>query len=195
MISFIGVEKNLMYERSVMDIIKFVKDTAKKIIESEKRLQPMAFFCHNNEIQQITPIASLQATFPNLFNKFKTGENIKEASMIIIGALCKILECDSVIIVNDAAMKQMSKDEIGDPTSHPLTYPKSMRKECIVICCVKFPSKESNVTVVPYKGGDGKDVEFIDEEMVLSGKEFDSHIIDTLLVGYEKFPVEGLKGV
>jgi hypothetical protein len=69
--------------------------------------------------------------------------------------------------VFESAMRTANKIP-EDITEMPLTYPKSMRKECIVILDIELKTGLNSTLVIPFKGGEGEPVEFIDEEISFS---------------------------
>ena len=62
----------------------------------------------------------------------------------------------------DAAFRTLAPEQVYDETESPLSYPKSMRTECIVINSIGLPSGKEETIFVPYKGGEGEPVEFLD---------------------------------
>ncbi|MCX5884312.1 MAG: hypothetical protein NT096_00105 [Proteobacteria bacterium] len=121
---------------------------------------------------------------PQLHKDFEcpTAEENKDKNILFAGYTAKILQADTVVFIWDAAMRAMNPNQTYDGTESPLTYPESMRTECIMIEAIKVPSGKDEFLITPYKGGNGKPVEFLPEILDLSN--FKSRIAGVLLAGY-----------
>ena len=123
---------------------------------------------------------------PQLFVDFKeptTDEN-KDMNVLAAGMFAKEIGADSVVFIWDGAMKTMNPDQPYDITESPLSYPESMRTECILIEAIKMPSGKEDVIIIPYKGGDGKPVEFLPEDAYKGMDHFKSRISEIVVRGY-----------
>jgi hypothetical protein len=66
-----------------------------------------------------------------------------------------------------------------------------MRTECIIVYEVLLPSGQDNTITVPYKGGEGKPIEFVQwEERIAKalkeGGKYQSRFTELILEGYKK---------
>jgi len=100
------------------------------------------------------------------------------------GVMAKFLQADTVLFVWDAAMRSVNPEDPYDATESPLTYPESMRTECIVIEAVKIPSGKEEIMITPYKGGNGKPVEFLPVPESNQMDNYESRIGKIVLHGY-----------
>jgi hypothetical protein len=100
---------------------------------------------------------------PQLHVNFKlsTADQNKDMNILAAGKYAKVIGADTIVFIWDAAMKIMNKDQPYDFTESPLSYPESMRTECILVEGIKMPSGEEDIIIIPYKGGNGKPVEFL----------------------------------
>jgi hypothetical protein len=120
-------------------------------------------------------------------------EDTKTRDHLLIGGLARAYGADRVIVIMDAAFRHIEdpKNFKYDGTESPLSYPKSMRTECIVINEVLLPSGQDNTITIPYKGGEGEPVEFIQwEERIAKalkeGGQYKSRFTELILEGYNK---------
>jgi hypothetical protein len=94
--------------------------------------------------------------------KLSTADQNKDMNILAAGKYAKTIGADTIIFVWDAAMRIISNpDHPYDITESPLSYPESMRTECIIVEGIKMSSGEEDVIIIPYKGGNGKPVEFL----------------------------------
>ena len=135
-------------------MIEKIKEIAKEILTKNGHLNPIALFFKGEKEQQDF-FCSLD---------WKTDVE-KQQYMYAVGVIAKQQQASQVFIITDAAMKQMSPEAIKtyDETDAPLTYPKSMRTECIIIHFIDLKSGNSETCIVPYKGGDKEPVVFLPE--------------------------------
>lgn len=122
---------------------------------------------------------------PNLHVDFKrpTSDESKDLNILAAGMFAKEIGADTVVFVWDGALRHMDNlDQAYDITESPLSYPESMRTECVVIEGIKVPSGEEDVIIIPYKGGNGKPIEFlpVDNDMA----QYESRISEIVLRGY-----------
>jgi hypothetical protein len=117
-------------------------------------------------------------------------EETKTRDTLLVGGLARAYGADRVILIWDAAFKMAVPGTKYDDTQAPLTYPKSMRTECILINEVLLPSGQNKTILIPYKGGEGEPVEFIPTEdkmaKAMSEGKFQSRFTELILEGYNK---------
>jgi len=168
-----------------MDLIDIIKNQAKELLVLMKCIKPMVFFADKGKVSQIIPLMEIAEHLPESMKSDKSIK-ISDVALMASGLMAKSLDFDEVIVVHDAAMKQVDSLDDNDITKTPATYPKSMRLEAIIVFNVKFPSKDTELRVVPYKGGDGDDVTFVEEEININKADFSSHLVEKIIFGYEK---------
>lgn len=93
--------------------------------------------------------------------KLSTADQNKDMNILAAGKYAKVIGADTIVFIWDAAMKIMNKDQPYDFTESPLSYPESMRIECILVEGIKMPSGEEDIIIIPYKGGNDNPVEFL----------------------------------
>lgn len=98
--------------------------------------------------------------------EYEGQEDQKQCNAIAAGILASKYDADYVALLWDAAFRELPSDT--DPnnieaTELPLTYPKSMRVECLVMYGIPLPTGSEDFLIVPYKGGEGEPVEFLDK--------------------------------
>lgn len=151
-----------------MSVVEDLKVIAKRLLEKDGFLSPVIFLIKNDQLM-IEPIPM-------------------EAIDKIMGAglMAKDFGADKIILIWDAAFRTVDKlPEPYDETEAPLTYPKSMRTECILLNEIEVPSGKDNTIVIPYKGGDGEPVEFLPDNLPEEAK-FKSRFTEIALQGYNK---------
>lgn len=171
---------SLMTEKLSMmrGIIKLVKEA----MEKTKQCPPTAF-CFKGD------------KFFNVGGKFDNDDE-KYGFYRMIGAACRKEKCDFVMLINDAAMRSFEKhedykDAIDNyDTEAPLSYPKSMRTECIILVAYEFATDESKVIVQPYKEENGA----YGWQQVMEIPQFDGAIIRNVKEGFN-FTPETLKDI
>lgn len=105
-----------------------------------------------------------------------------------LGMLCYEEKLKSIAVLNDAIMKQYDHKEVCE-TEKPITYPPSMRIDCIMLCYIDFKdSKENMLKVYPYKITEGR---LIREEPLIpfTGDtivEMDSLLMSCISLGFLK---------
>lgn len=168
------------------DLIK----TAKQNLEKDGYLAPV-FFLLRNEKFVFEP--TLVSAFDRVLGELPDMEETKTRAVYLIGGMAKTVGANRVIMVWDGAFRHIPKGDadlcLDDPTERPLLYPKSMRTECIIIS--DFPiGGESNISIIPYKGGDGEPVEFLPDDyfkdLIAQGAHFETRFKDILHAGYNK---------
>jgi hypothetical protein len=109
----------------------------------------------------------------------------KTKNAFMAGAFARIRKADLVVMVWEGAFRKIDPEKY-DETEAPLLYPKSMRTECIIIEGIEVPSGKEEVTIAPYKGGDGEKVEFLPNE--LDGAGYKSRFVELVVQGWKDFP-------
>jgi hypothetical protein len=138
----------------------------------EQLLQSLAEIAKNNLKQYgtIVPVMlwfknKIMLASPKPLEDFGSAEESKTKNVFVAGALAKVLGADLLVLIWDAAMRTVphtTKDDLTmDITESPLTYPRSMRTECIVLNAIPFPEGKDSAIFIPYKGGEGEPVEFL----------------------------------
>lgn len=111
-------------------------------------------------------------------------KNNEEKSVILqaAGIAAKKYGCEEVAFLCDAAMKTykgVNPNEL-DATERPLTYPKSMRQECLVFTILEMKTSAGKMYITPYKE--------VDDDYVFEQRQtWDSAeggIKDNILLGY-----------
>lgn len=121
-------------------------------------------------------------------NEDEPMEVNKSRNAIMAGIMAKAMGADMVVMVWDAAFRTMdadSKDGI-DETEMPLSYPKSMRTECIIVHGIDLRDGGTHIDIAPYKGGDGEPVEFLPKDDKWAEAEFSTRFDELIKQGYEE---------
>lgn len=160
---------SLMTEKLPMmhKIIGLVKEA----MEKTKKCPPMVICFKGEKIIHLSGLCT---------------DETKHAFYRAVGALCKKEGCDFIMIINDAAIKAFKNPEDyknmidNYETESPLTYPKSMRTDCIILIGYAFATEESKIVVQPYKEENGG---YTWQELV-DTPEFDGAIIRGVKEGF-----------
>ena len=158
---------------------------AKTGLQRDTYLVPVFFLLKDETlIVPPTPISTLDEIFKKIYPGAQTNmEDSKSRDVFVIGRMAKEYGANRIIMIWDAAMKTIEKGQEYSPLEAPLTYPKSMRTECIIVNDIQLQSGTDNTVVVPYKGGDGEPVEFLPEILPKEGK-IESRFTEIALKGY-----------
>lgn len=104
-----------------------------------------------------------------------------------LGAACRDMDATRVVLVNDAAMKTYDPGQYDmhhlDPTETPLTYPKSMRTEVIMVMDHALGTDKTEMLMQPYRDADGK-VEFLPVDEELRNMKFESGLVECVEEGF-----------
>jgi len=164
-----------------MDIREAVRknlETAKTALERDRHLANMILLVKGGSVLPLPMMG---------FEGVPAGES-KSRNALAAGLLARKLGAEMVVMVWDAAMRTMPKgtdiDEV-DETEMPLSYPKSMRTECVVVHGIDLRDGGKHVEIAPYKGGDGEPVEFLELDKNLEGAPMDTRFDELILEGYE----------
>jgi hypothetical protein len=141
-----------------MTLIEAIIQTGKENLKREGHLVPV-FFLFKGDLS-VYPPTPIPLHGPDM-------DEAKTKAVFIIGALARVMGADRVVMIWDAAFRTLKavKDPqavMEDPTERPLLYPREMRTECLIINEIQLPSGKDHTTIVPYKGGEGEPVEFLD---------------------------------
>jgi hypothetical protein len=165
-------------------LIDDLKQIAKKILVKDGNHQPLFMLCSDEHIiGQPLPTAMFHKLYGNL-----NAEEFKTQAVFCMGVLAKKLGANRLIMVWDAAMRTCAPDakrEDIDVTEMPLQFPKSMRTECLIFNDISFMTGKDVTSFIPYKGGEGKPVEFV-KSNVPEGGLIDSRFTEIALEGYNK---------
>lgn len=155
------------------DLVKDLFEIAKNCLIKDKALAPMSFFVRGMS----TNVEAMSS---------KTDEDLKK-SLFRAGFLAGVNDCDYLLILHDACMKQFNSGDIEeiskDITCHPATYPKNMRQEGIVMFAVKLKEATNTIYVMNYELNDDNSAEnFGNVETFKDG--IDGPIVDIAIDGY-----------
>ena len=160
-------------------LVEDITTIAKKNLSDDGYLCPI-FFLVKDEMIIAPPIPC-----NILFDKKLNAEDAKSFAVFKMGVLARAYKATRLIMIWDAAMRTMPKDGNYDATDAPLTFPKSMRTECIIVNDINLQSGKDKTCIVPYKGGDGEPVEFLPDEDY-KDMPAESRFTELALEGYNK---------
>jgi hypothetical protein len=145
-------------------------ETAKKILSTEKHLNPIALLFTGDSIHTV-PLS------------YKTDAE-KEKYLFATGIVAKQLQTDHIYLIFDAAMRLMTPEAIKnyDVTESPLSFPESMRTECIIIHSLDMKTETRETAIIPYKN-DGKEIEFLPD--LPKADHLDTWMPGAVLKGYK----------
>ena len=163
-------------------MLSMLISAAKESLKKDGFLNPAFFLFQNNE--QI--YGSLMSLFDEMLGHLPNMDEAKTRDVILIGVLAKELKANRVVLIWDAAFRMVSKKDIPEYSEleAPLTYPKSMRTECLIIEDISIPSGKDTVKLLPYKGGDGLPVEFLSDVLLNETDKYESRFPELVLKGY-----------
>lgn len=133
-------------------LIRGLNEVAKKNLQKNGRLTPIAFLIREGKI--VAPILLRIQTDEEKPDVYKS-----------IGMIAKKFSADSVIIVQDAALKVFKTKEESKyvlenlATEKPLMYPENMRQDGIFFFVIDLKTKETNGYFQEYEKK-GKDIHF-----------------------------------
>ncbi|MBE3144542.1 MAG: hypothetical protein IMZ61_11555 [Planctomycetes bacterium] len=173
-------------------MLENIVEIAKKNLVQDKYLSATFILVKGEEfVLPPTPIAMLGKVRATHGYGDLNMEESKTLDTILIGSLAKVYGADRVILIWDAAFRVADPNVPYDETEAPLSYPKSMRTECIMASEVLLPSGQDTVITIPYKGGEGEPVEFVQWEEKIAkamkeGGKIQSRFTKLILEGYNK---------
>jgi hypothetical protein len=171
-------------------LIDVLKDATIGILKQDGFINPVFFLVHNEKLvadpEQTSIFDKIYGDTPNL-------EESKTRAVYCMGALAKQAGASRLIMVWDGAMRCVDAKSMEkyDETEAPLSYPKSMRTECVIINDINLLTGQDSTIIIPYKGGEGEPVELLEESIVPDGAKVDSRFTEIALKGYNT----KLKGV
>jgi hypothetical protein len=138
----------------------------------------------------LTSMAMILGAESKILPAIFKGQDEKIAFYMAVGEISKENNAHTVILVSDAAMRRLTNPEdfekaIRDPLEQPLTYPKSMRMECIIVSVHDFTTGKSSTLVQVYKDDTGR-VEYVDEVEKMGN--FNVGLLEWVKEGYGKCP-------
>jgi hypothetical protein len=136
------------------DFLHFVLDKAKENLVSHGYVTPVAFLMHDDEVINL-----------EILTEESPDGNHVDFNVLCAGINAAYMMCNRVVMVWEAALKEYPKTvdlKNLDVTELPLTYPKSMRTECIIVVDVALPTGDDSFLLQTFKGGDGEPVEFLE---------------------------------
>lgn len=156
-------------------ILNDVLDFAKKILSHDGFLAEIALIFKGDKL---LCTVLLQVEGPCSYDS-------RTEILVKVGSLARSMEADLVVHIADAAMRQLPEGaDPTDITEAPLSQPKSMRTECIIVNGIKVPDGDSDVLIQAYKGGDGEPVEYIPYD-IPSDAKFDSRFTEVVRIGWK----------
>ena len=166
-----------MGNEKITELVGSTLEFAKGVLKKDNVLAPVALLVAPSGVT-VVPI------------KFDSDAK-KHTVYTAIGSACRRIGATHVVLVNDAAMRTFDKGAdyekvVSDPTEAPLTYPKSMRTEVVMVLGHELGTDRTEFLMQPYKDEGGK-VEFLDEPA--KGDEFTgfkSGLIDDIENGYSR---------
>lgn len=159
----------------MLELLNKILERAKENLERDRIIAPMVIFSKDGLDDLIV--------IPMLFKSEFTSEENKTQNAIAAGAFAGGVGAEIVILVWDAAYRTISADTVYDETELPLTYPKNMRTECLLIEGIDIQSGTEQILIAPYKGGDGEPVEFLPDTFP-KNNEMESRFKELVLKGY-----------
>lgn len=129
-----------------------LKEVAKKNLSKDGHLASV-FFLLRDETLIGEPL--LTSMFDHVYKDNVNAEDSKTRAVFCMGALAKKFNANRLIMIWDAAMRTMPPDtkiNALDTTEAPLSYPKSMRTECIIINEIFFPDGKDNTIILTRAG-------------------------------------------
>lgn len=177
-----------MMEINVPEMLMTVVEAAQENLTNDGEIMPVAFiFAEKGRF--VIPMAH-----PDKHLCVKTA-----------GSITRKVNGNVLITVFDGAMRvlknpeDLKKMEENPETESPLSYPKSMRTECLVIQAVEFPSGKNHVRVITYTGQKGsyqfKQLDGMDDAdgAILDSIKDGWHRMDlSIRIGLEKEGMEDL---
>ena len=166
-------------------LIDDLKKIAKEHLVRDGGHQPIFFLCSDEQILG-EPLPTVM--FDQHYKDNLNAEDSKTRSVYCMGILARKLRANRLIMIWDAAMRMATPgtnlENLGTEDM-PLQFPRSMRTECLIINDISFITGKDITTVIPYKGGAGKPVEFL-ANVIPDGASLDSRFTDIALKGYNK---------
>lgn len=133
-----------MTEINVPEMLAFITEAAQENLTNNGEIMPVAFiFAEKGRF--VIPM-----NHPDKYLCVKTA-----------GSVTRKVNGNVLITVFDGAMRVLEnpedfkKMEENPETESPLSYPKSMRTECLIIQAVEFPSGKNHIRVITYTGQKG----------------------------------------
>lgn len=154
-----------MEEKLINDILDRAKQN---LVNSHGNLAPALFLPREGQLIAIPA-------------SFKNNEE-KSALLQAAGIAAKKYGCEEVAFLCDAAMKtykDVDPNEL-DVTERPLTYPKSMRQECLIFTILEMKTSAGKMYIIPYKEVED---DYVFEQMQ-TWDSAEGGIKDNILLGY-----------
>jgi len=127
------------------ELILKLLEKAKEMLIKDGKLYPISFIIKGH-------LMSLAPAIPT------EVETNKYRNMAILGGFARGTQADFVVALFDGAAKhydtpEQAKYAMENPdTESPLSYPKSMRQECVIAQVVDFKTRKSYASLLPYSG-------------------------------------------
>jgi hypothetical protein len=111
--------------------------------------------------------------------------------MFYAGVVGQKMQADLLVTVYDAAMRAVPiGTEIDPDIDGPLSYPKSMRTECLVLSAINLPSGENETIVETYEGGEGMPVVWKGPPD-MQGGHYENNLSLVVMNGWKKAAAQG----
>ena len=159
------------------DLLNNLAETAKTNLLKYRNLTSCIMFFKEG---LILGAPQMMVDFPNC-----NAEENKTRNAWGSGVMAKQIGADSVVFIWDGAFRTLPPDFKYNETEAPLSYPKSMRTECIILNGISLPSGKDYTVIVPYKGGEGEPVEFLPNNLP-EGAKFESRFTELAVDGWNK---------
>jgi hypothetical protein len=126
----------------VKEIAAFQLACAKKILQEQGSLMPVAFIVGAGAVKSILGVPF-------------TSDEQKALVCLAIGAQAKTLNADYAIFLNEVYYRQVDKTKIKDSTDleleRPCYYPDTMKKEGIIVMIVDFKNQKAEASLTLFK--------------------------------------------
>jgi len=163
-------------------LLEDITTVAKQNLQRDGRILPVFFLIKGEQlVVEPKPTVIIDEMFPP---EQLSAEESKSRAVFVMGVLARQVQADRIIMIWDAAFRSYEKGTDFDPLNAPLTYPKSMRTECIILNDIQLQTGKDATVIVPYKGGDGEPVEFLPN--TFDGMECESRFTELAIRGYNK---------
>ena len=165
------------------ELLNYLKDTAKQVLVEALNLSPMFFFVNE---RAVIPVQLTDMLPANIITEKISDDQKKILSYNTAGAFANASQIDYAAIVYEGAFISRDRSPV-DVTELALSYPKSMRTECIAISVIDIKSKKSSTIIVPFKGGEKEPVQFIGDEINSDDPKGSSLFFDEFFKGYNEY--------
>lgn len=165
------------------EVVRNILDLAKQNLVKDGWLLPVGFALKDGKVFPPMPLTAQAPEGVPLDDK--------AYNVVRLASMAAFLGADRILMVWDAAMRSYPqgtdmKSLESDEYERPLLYPKSMRTEVLIVLSARLPDGEETMDAMPYKGGDGEPVVWLDNEMPEGIEGFKSRFTDLARKAYAK---------